>query len=308
MNESSPTLGQLIENLPLFRDAILCGLFAGLLLGFLGVYVVLRRMVFASAAISQGAAMGVALSFFLEIHFSFGEHTARHIEGVEAQTSLASVLFDPILWAVLCALGTTLALISDPQRLRLTRESVLGLVYLLTGAGAVILGSKITQEAHDINTILFGSAVVVREIDLIMVGAAFVVIVLLQLVLLRATIFASFDPSGARVARLPVGALNVVLFVSLGVAVALCTRALGALPVFGFSVLPAMTALAMSQRLGWVFALAAVIGGACGVLGYGVAFVLELPVGATQTATMVALLLMVLAVRAVVSAVKFRLG
>jgi zinc transport system permease protein len=296
--DQGASLHDLWASFPLFRDAMLCGLFSGLLLGFLGVYVVLRRMVFASAAISQGAAMGVALSFFLEIHFSFGEHTARHVEGLTSGVTLSTVVFDPILWAVLCALATTLVLIADPQRFRLTRESVLGMAYLFTGAGAVIIGDRITQEAHDINAILFGSAVVVRQIDLWMIAGALVIILALQLLTLRATIFASFDEAGARVAGLPVRWLNIHLFLSIGVAVALATRALGALPVFAFSVLPAMTALALSRSLGRVFAFAALIGGFCGVAGYAAAFVFQLPVGATQTATMVVLLCVVLVGRA----------
>ena len=291
MNEA-PSLRELIESFPIFRDAILCGLFAGTLLGFLGVYVVLKRMVFASAAISQGAAMGVALSFLLAIHFS----PSSASDGAGAR----AILFDPILWAVLCALATTLLLIADPHRLQLTRESMLGLAYLFTGAGVIIIGDKITQEAHDINSILFGSAVVVRRIDLWMVAGATVIILVLQILTLRATIFASFDEAGARVAGLPVRWLNVHLFVSIGVAVALATRALGALPVFGFSVLPAMTALALSQKLGRVFALAAFIGGFSGVAGYAISFLFQLPVGATQTATMVAILLVSLMGRFVV--------
>lgn len=292
-------LADLVANLALFRGAILCALAAGLVLGFLGVYVVLRRMVFASAAISQGAALGVALSFLLEVVFSFGTHTARHVEGAPADHTFAEIAFDPVLWAVLCALATTLLLLADPQRLRLTRESVLGLAFLLTGSGALIVGSKITQEAHDINSILFGTAVVVRDVDLWLMLLAAAVILAVQLVSLRATVFASLDPTGARVAGLPVARLDVVLFLSLGVSVAIATRALGALPVFGFSVLPAMTALALFDRPGVVFATAACLGGGAGVAGYALAFVLELPVGATQTATMVALLLLALGYRAV---------
>ncbi len=295
----APALSDLLANLPLFRDALLCALLAGALLGFLGVYVVLRRMVFASAAISQGAALGVALSFLMEIVFTFGEHTARHIEGAESAVGLRSFLFDPILWAVACGLLTTLVLTADPTRFRLTRESLLGLTYLFTGAGAVIVGQKITQESHDINSILFGSAVVVRQIDLVMVAGATVVILAVQMVVLRATVFASYDAAGARVAGLPVTRLNAILFVSIGLAVALATRALGALPVFGFSVLPAMAALTLSNRLGVVFALAATLGALCGVGGYAIAFVLNLSVGATQTATMVGVLLVALAYRAV---------
>ena len=84
---------------------------------------------------------------------------------------------------------------------------------------------------------------------------------------------------------MPVGALNAFLFVSVGLAVALCTRALGALPVFAFSVLPAMAALALTARIGLVFGLATALGTLSGVAGYAISFRAELPVGATQTAT-----------------------
>ena len=105
-----------------------------------------------------------------------------------------------------------------------------------------------------------------------------------HVVLWRALLFAGYDPMGARVQGMPVRALNVFLFLSVGLSVALCTRALGALPVFAFSVLPAMTALALTARIGLVFVLAALIGAVSGVGGYVVSFGGDLPVGATQTA------------------------
>ena len=96
---------------------------------------------------------------------------------------------------------------------------------------------------------------------------------------------------------MPVRALNGFLFVSVGLAVALCTRALGALPVFAFSVLPAMTALALTSRIGLCFVLATVFGAFSGVAGYAVSFRAELPVGATETAMAAALLAAALAWR-----------
>ena len=77
---------------------------------------------------------------------------------------------------------------------------------------------------------------------------------------------------------------------SVGLAVALCTRALGALPVFAFSVLPAMAALALTSRIGLVFLLATALGATSGAAGYAISFRAELPVGATQTATAAAML------------------
>jgi zinc transport system permease protein len=279
---ASASWQELFANLPIFKDAIITGGLAGALLGFIGVHVVLRRMVFASSAIAQAAALGVALSFWVPIVVDPIRHAAGH-QGAGAHL-VSSLLFEPVIWAVAASLLATLVFIANPVRLHLTRESLLGLVFLASGAGAVIVGDRITQEAHDLSAILFGSAVVVQPADLVLVTAATVGLLCGHLRLWRALIFVGYDPTGARVQGVPVRRLNAFLFLSIGLAVALCTRALGALPVFAFSVLPAMAALALTSRMSAVFLLATLFGAVSGVAGYAVSFRAELPVGATQTA------------------------
>jgi zinc transport system permease protein len=288
VNDAVNSWQALWENLPIFKDAIITGGLAGALLGFIGVHVVLRRMVFASSAIAQAAALGVALSFWVPAVVDPVQHAAVHQAGPEAHL-VSSLLFEPVIWAIGASLLATLVFVANPVRLHLTRESILGFVFLASGAGAVIVGDRITQEAHDLSAILFGSAVMVQPVDLVLVGSAAFFLLGGHLLLLRALIFAGYDPRGARVQGLPVRALNAFLFLSIGLAVALCTRALGALPVFAFSVLPAMTALVLTSRLGAVFAVATVLGALSGVVGYGVSFRAELPVGATQSALAAAL-------------------
>jgi zinc transport system permease protein len=303
----TPTWHDFWASFSIFRDAIITGGLAGVLLGFLGVHVVLRRMVFASSAIAQAAALGVALSFWIGALVDPARHAAGHVAGPAAHV-LPSLVFEPVLWSIAASLLATLVFIANPVKLHLTRESLLGLVFLASGAGAVIVGDKITQEAHDLSAILFGSAVVVQTIDLVLVSVATVLLLGGHLLLWRALVFAGFDPMGARVQGLPVGKLDTFLFVSVGLAVALCTRALGALPVFAFSVLPAMAALVLTSRIGLVFALAALLGGLEGVAGYAVSYRAELPVGATQAALAVAVLGAALAGRALASAARRRAG
>jgi zinc transport system permease protein len=293
----APSWQDFWSNFAIFKDAIITGGLAGLLLGFIGVHIVLRRMVFASSAIAQAAALGVALSFWIGAVADPALHAAGHQAGPGAH-QIPSLLFEPVLWAIAASLLATLTFIANPIRLHLTRESLLGLVFLASGAGAVIIGDRIAQEAHDLSAILFGSAVVVQRIDLVLVSTATVLLLGGHLLFWRTLIFAGFDPMGARVQGLPVRALNAFLFVSVGLAVALCTRALGALPVFAFSVLPAMAALVLTSRIAVVFALAGLFGALSGVAGYAVSFRGELPVGATQTALAVLLLGAAMVVRA----------
>lgn len=247
----------------LFRDPVLCAVAAGLVLGFLSAYIVLRRMVFVSAVTTQSAGFGVALAFYLQIHHGVG--------------------LEPSHGAVLLALLAAAALVKDPRALGLSREAMLGLVFAAAGGGAVLLDAKISQEAHEIDNILFGTAVVVEPADLHRVLVAGAVILALHLWWFRGFAFASFDPVVARVQRVPVRLLDTLLFASIGVMVGVSTQALGALPVFALSTLPGIAALMVARGPLLVpFLLAAALGAISGGLGYLLSFFENLPVGASQ--------------------------
>jgi manganese/iron transport system permease protein len=263
-HESTPTWNEFVHgwDLGLYRDPVLCGVFAGLVLGLLGVFIVLRRAVFVTAAVSQAAGLGVALAFLLEIKFG------------------ASI--PPVLGALVLALAATWLLTYRVQRMRLPRETLVGLLYLCCSAAAVLVGDRIAQEAHDISSILFGTAVLVQKTDLYLVGGAGALALLATLVGYRGLLFAGFDPDGARVHGLPVQALDLLLWSLVALEVSVTTRAMGALPVFAFAVLPAMAALALAERLRWALVIAALLGALAGGAGYLFAFFYEFPVGASQ--------------------------
>jgi zinc transport system permease protein len=248
--EDGPTWSELTDSWDLFRDAIYAGGLAGAVLGFLSVYVVLRRMVFLSAAVTQAAGLGVALSFYAAIHLGF--------------------TIDPVMGATLLSLATAALLSRDFARWGLSREMILGMAFALASGAAVLVGSRITQEAHDVQSILF----------------------------------ASFDPTAARVQRLPVGLLDLVLLLSIAVMIAQAARALGAMPAFAMSTLPGMAAILVARGpLVVPFVLAALFGAAAGVLGYLVAFFAEFPVGSSQTVVAVGLVVVAALARGIAALV-----
>ena len=265
-----------VDNWTLYRDPVLAGTFAGIVLGLAGVFVLLRRAVFVTAAVSQSAALGVASAFWLGI-----------VTGIELPPVLLAFAFG--------AAGALLLAFGNPKRL--PREATVGIVYLASGALAVIVGSQIRQEAHDVAALLFGSAVLVRPVDLWLVTGVGAVVAALLLALARALEFSGFDPEAARVQGLPLRRIEATLWLLVAAEVAVATRALGALPVFAFAVLPAFGALQLARRLPLCLALAAAFGGASGALGYLVAFLLDWPVGASQTAVATVIALTALAAR-----------
>ena len=266
MNEPL-TLQSFWEAWPLFRDSALAGALAGATLGLLGVYVVLRRLVFLSAAVSQVASLGVAGAFYVQLHWQW---SVSPTVGAAAAT----------LAAVLLVLFT-----ADPAR----RDAMLGVVFLLGSAGTLALASRITAELADISTLLFGTAVAVLPEDferLCLVAGA---VALVHVWGARGFAAASFTPEGARVRGLPVRLLDLLLFVTLAVFISVCTQILGALPTFAFSVLPALAAVALAPSVGSALVGSAVLGALVGFGGYVAAYRYSLPVPAGQTLTGLAL-------------------
>ena len=272
-----PTWADFFGAFSLFRDPILCGVVAGAVLGYLGVFIVLWRMVFVTAALTQSAGLGVALGLWASIQFGVHVH--------------------PVVGALIACLAAAALMAARPDKLRMSRESVMALVWLAAGGGALLIGAKIAHEAHSVAGILFGSAVLVTPEDLWLVIIVGTVVLGVTLLFQRGLLFAGFDADGARVQGVPVRFLEIGFLVLVTFEVAVCTRALGALPVFAFSVLPGMAALLVTPRLKLVFPLALLFGAVAGGAGYMVAFFFSFPVGASQTAVAVLLVLLAVPIR-----------
>ncbi len=268
-----PSLAEFFELWDLFGDAALTGAFAGAALGMLGVYVVLRRMVFLSAAVSQASSFGVVLAFFLQV-----------------QLGLSGALGNPALWATIaCALALWL-LWAD--RAREGSDARLGIVYIAGLAGTLVLATKVTQELHDAQTLLFGTAVAVTPEEFALIATLSVGLLVIHAWLHRGFLLSSFDPQGAATRGLPVRALDAGLLVTLALAIALMTRTLGALTVFALSVLPALAALKIVANARTALVVASLIGAGSAFFGYLAAYMWDLPVGASQ-ALMALLVLLV---------------
>jgi len=259
-----PALHEFTDNWALYRDPVLAGTLAGAALAALGVFVLLRRAVFLTAALSQAAGLGVALAFFAEIHLGLA--------------------ISPVIGALaLCGLCTILIGVRTPARV--SREALVGFLFVAASALAVLVGNSIAQEAHDIAAILFGTAVLVRPLDLALLALGAVFSLGGLAALGRALTFTGLDPDGARVQGLPVQLVETAFWALFALEVSVATRALGSLPVFAFAVLPAAAGLMLASRIRGAVLIGIVVGGLSGALGYAAAFFGELPVGATQATT-----------------------
>ncbi len=266
MTEAAPTIGEFFAAWELFREPSLTGALAGMMLGILGVYVVLRRMVFLAATVSQAASFGVAGAYFIGLITS------------ESAGSLG-----PTVGALFMTLVTLWVIASDTSHEQHRRDSLLGFMFLACSAGTLVVGTRIVAEIQDIESVLFGTAVAVLPSDFRLMAILAAAILVVHIWGWRGFSAVSFDRTGALVRGLPVRGLELGLFIGLGLGLAVSTRVLGALPTFAFTVLPALAAVNIAPNIRACLFLAAMLGAASGFGGYLLAFLYEFPVGATQT-------------------------
>lgn len=275
MHELGSQLQLFFSSWQIWIGAVLAGVVAGAVCGFLGVYVILHRIVFVSAAMSEVSSLGVMLAFLLAQHEAV--EPAQHTEDILPLTLAA--LFTGLFSAVMAT--RTSARIADRSK---SAESFIGAVYLLSAAGLLLVGDRVSQGAHDVSNVLFGNAVIVDQPHLLLLTAVCVPVFLIHWWLKKDILFISFDPVMAQTLGYPVGWLRVFLLVSLGIVISIGTRTIGALPVFSFSVLPPIACLAIFRDLKWSFWASAGMGAASAFLGYLVSFLFSFPTGACMTA------------------------
>ena len=250
----------------IWRVPLLASLVAGAVCGFLGVYVVLRRAVFVSAALTQLSTLGVIAALLLEESI-----------GVQAEHAAVQLAFS-LVFSVAGALALGMAF----HGRRLPGETGVGMTYVLAGALVVLGANRLVHAAHDLNAMVFGNAVAVPLTDLLVLAAVALACAVVHAVFAKELVFVSFDAETAAALGFRTGWWNALLFLTLGLAIPVAARALGALPVFAFLTIPAATALLLARRLRGAFLLATVIGSAAAAGGYLVSWFLQLPTGPTM--------------------------
>ena len=251
---------------PIWRDPLVASVISGALLGFLGVYVVLRRVVFVSAALTQLSTLGIIVALLVEERM-----------GVEVEHAGVQVLV-----ALVFSAGGALLLATLGSGRRLPAEAGVGMTYVLAGALVILGANRLVHVAHDLNSMIFGNAVAVPFDDVVILSVVTAIVGAAHTVYRKEIVFASFDRETAEAMGVNARKWSGVLYLTIGLAIPVAARVVGALPVFAFLTIPAAAALTATRRLPVAFALATLLGVCAAAVGYLASWILQVPTGATM--------------------------
>lgn len=244
------------------REALAASVLIGLMLSVMGVYVVVRRIVFVGVALAQVSASGVALGLLLGLHAE---------------------------WVAMAAALVGVGLLSiRPRRVVLPSEGAIALGYAAASTIAILLIAKTPGGESDTLLLLYGNILAVPPRELAELAVLSPLLLAVHVAFRKEFRMVSFNPDASRAAGVPVDFWNFLLYVTLGVGIAAGIHVAGSLLSFTYLVVPPIAGLMVARRSWHVTAVAillAVVGSVAGIAG---SLHWDLPTGPTIVAVLVA--------------------
>lgn len=228
--------------------SIITGLFVGLVSGYLGSFMVLRRMALVGDALSHVALPGIALALVWHVNPFIGAFA----------TLLVGII---LIWTI-------------EKHTKLNTEALVGLMFTT----ALAIGLLITPH-EEILDALIGDISRVTQSDALIAVALSVVIYLVMRGQERSLILSSLSPDLAKTNGVNTSRTEFIFLLLVAVIVALGIKVVGTLLMGALVIIPAIAARNMTKSM-WGYAnLSTMIGGASGVAGILLARAFSIPAG-----------------------------
>jgi ABC-type Mn2+/Zn2+ transport system permease subunit len=237
----------------------MAGMLIAVVCAWLGVFVILKRVVFIGITLSEMAACGIAAALILHI---------PPFAGAIALTLLA------------------VGLLAIPfENRRIPRDAIMGILFVAASSLSVLLVSRSGFGLHEINSLLYGDLILTTPTDFGVVCCVLIPALVYLVLFIRPTLYAFLDREAATVLGVKPGRWELLFFVVLGLVIAAASKVAGAMLVFCYLIAPAAIGLLLAKRLGLVLTVACSVAGVATVVGLCLSFAADLPTNQTICVT-----------------------
>ena len=237
------------------RNALLAGLLAAVACRIVGVYVVIKRVVFISGGIAHASFGGIGLGYLVGIN--------------------------PILGATFFTLASALGMGLVTRKTKLPEDTAIGILWAMGMALGIIFIGLAPGYAPDLFSYLFGNILTVPFSDLLLMLALDAIIIMIVAALYKEFLTVSFDEEFGTVVGVPVELLYLVLLGMIALTVVVLIRVVGIILIIALLTIPAALARQFTHSLHKMMLLAILFGAVFTLGGLWLSFVLDLASGAT---------------------------
>lgn len=246
---------QLIE---IFPYAILGSILAGIICGFLGVFVVSQRVVFLGASLTQVAIAGVAFSF---LHLINIEALISSIFNIVITEDSFLHHFEPAFFSLLFSLLVVIIFSQTHRQKYLTQDGLLGIIFVVAIAARIMIIQKSpVAELSEIESIMKGDILFIgsREFYSLLVITFFIVtfFTLFQ----KQLKFVVFDAESSSAYGINSKLWLLLFYIVVGTGISLTTRYVGDVFTFAYLIIPSAIGIMIGKSVLKVFLIAVIIG------------------------------------------------
>lgn len=245
---------------PFLACLVLTGIHA-----YLGLHVIERGVIFVDLALAQIAALGATIAFLMghDLH--------------DAAAYYYSLGFT--------ILGAAVFALTRSRRLRVPQEAVIGIVYAVCAAAAILIVDRAPEGAEHIKYILVGNLLAVSPTEVVQMAALYAGIGALHWLWRDPFLTISTAPEQAERRRLRVRLWDFLFYATFGVVVTSSVAIAGVLLVFSFLIVPAVAAVLFTESVRARLAIGWLVGAAVSLAGMLLSYLYDTPTGATIVVT-----------------------
>lgn len=232
---------------------------------YLGLHVVERGVIFVDLSLAQVAALGATIGFLLgyDLH---GE---------------SSYLFS----LGFTLLGAAVFALTRSYKSKIPQEAIIGIVYAVSAAAAVLVMDRLPQGAEHIKDILVGNLLAVSPHEVIKMAVLYSVIGLLHWRWRKPFLAISTHHEPAVSLGYNLRVWDFLFYGTFGVVVTSSVAIAGVLLVFSFLIVPSVSAMLFSDKIGTRLAIGWTLGTLVSLVGMYASYKLDTPTGATVVCT-----------------------
>jgi zinc/manganese transport system permease protein len=245
---------------------------------YLGLHVIAREVIFVDLSLAQMAALGSTIAVFAGADSSSPQAFGYAL----GFTTLGAALF---------------ALSRSQEHGRVPQEAIIGIVYVVASAAALLVADKAPRGGEAIKDILVGSLLWVGWPAIWRLAVVYAAIGVFHWALRRRFLTISFEPQTAAAQGWRVRWWDFLFYLSFGIVITFSVPIVGVLLVFSFLVIPAAIAFQFTRRRGLLALYSWLAGVLASAGGLWVSFHYDLPTGPVVVCVFGVLLLLAYLVR-----------
>jgi zinc/manganese transport system permease protein len=247
-------------DLSLFLPPLVACLVIVAIHSYLGLHVIAREVIFVDLSLAQMAALGSAVAVLAG---SEPDSTTAFLYALGATTVGAAVF----------------ALTRTDRHGKVPQEALIGIVYVVASAAAILVADRTPRGGEAIKDILVGSLLWVTWPVIARLAAVYAVLGLFHWLVRRRFLTISFHPEAAQAQGWNIKLWDFLFYLSFGMVITFSVPIAGVLLVFSFLVVPAAIAFQFANRQGMLALVSWVSGVLASAGGLWLSFRYDLPTG-----------------------------